>query len=52
MFVVSSWPATSWKLGPTDCPETSVSTNRRCVNTLEERKSHLEGGGSLKSRLD
>ena len=41
------------KMGPIDCPETSVrSCHYSLHNNLEERSSHLLRGGSLKSRKE
>jgi hypothetical protein len=48
----SSWASWPLKMGPISFPETSV---QNCHSTLrhipEERRSHLHGGGSLKSRM-
>jgi len=52
MFLAFSYPALLWKMGSTDCPEKLVPINMRYVNALEKRKSHLQGSGSLTSRLD
>ena len=38
-------------MGPTGCPETSVQNYHSTLhNILDERRSHLHRGGSLKSR--
>ena len=39
-------------MGPIDSPETSVNNYQSTLrNVQEERKSHLDSGGSLKSRI-
>ena len=49
-FFLDSWPL---KMGPIDCPETSVSNcHHKLHNNLEKRSSHLLRGGSLISRMD
>jgi len=45
------WTSWSFKMGPLDCPETSVrNCHSKLHNNPEERISHLHRGGSLKSR--
>jgi len=42
----------SWKMGPTDCPETSVRIYRCTLCKIpEEDRSYLYRGGSLKTRI-
>ena len=43
-----SWPL---KMGPIDCPETSVRNCHYSVRNSPERSSHLLRGGTLKSRI-
>ena len=47
----SSWTAWLLKMAPIDCPETSVTSCQSSPRDIpEQRKSHVYGGGSLKSR--
>jgi hypothetical protein len=46
-----SWTSCPLKMGPIGCLETSVQNYHSTLrNTPEERRSHLNRGGSLKSR--
>ena len=46
-FSYTSWPS---KMGPTNCPETSVWSYHSMLRKIPvEHKSHLRSGGSLKS---
>ena len=49
--VKQSYTACPMEIGPTSCPETSVSNYHSILrNIAEERSSHLHRGGSLKLR--
>ena len=48
-FFLTAWPL---KMGPIDCPETSVRYYHSTLRKIpKERRSHLHLGGSLKSRI-
>jgi len=49
----SSWIFWPLKMGPIDCPETSVTNYHDMVHSIsEERKTHLLRGGSLNSNIE
>jgi hypothetical protein len=48
---VSSWTSWPLKIGPIDCPETSVQNYHSTLRDIpKQRRSHRNRGGSLKSR--